>query len=96
MDQDAEAAVFEVREVDRPPAGGPFELEVITEFLVIEQRTGAVALRFEGRCSASWDDGHWGEGQRNGVVKVVLDEPQRQVVVHHADGRTEAFALPDC
>lgn len=79
-----------------PPRGDLYELEQTTTFRVVDARSNAVMLAFEGCFSArlSADTGLWADEAYTGALSVALMPDESAVIVRWADGREERVALP--
>ena len=86
---------FKVAVEEGPAHGDLYELEQTTFFRVIDTRTGAVVLAYEGEMSARYDGVIWGDRRHSGVRDITLAPDERSVCIRYHDGREERVVLPD-
>ena len=85
---------FEVQIEDGGAHGGLYELEQTTYYRVVDTRTGAVVLAFEGETSANYKDGQWTDYVHGGVCGVTVAPDERSVRVTYYGGLEESVPLP--
>jgi hypothetical protein len=87
---------FEVRVKEGPAHGGLYELEQTTWYRVVDTRTDAVVMTFQGEMEASLstETGMWGDHRYSGVCEVALTPDGRSVHVRYHAGREETLPLP--